>query len=198
MALRRGLHRTLTLGVVIVLVTAGALTATPVGAGLGGDSRTYTRACDDSVYGDLGDDWQKSSILVGRFAFIGARDYRDAPRRWFRKHNDGTYRTQKIMVQIENGDDMIARIPKSHRRKAGLVYDRSLFGRRLRISESDYELTFDVCANAVENPHGADVTQYNGGFVVARARCVPVKVLTGDGELIKRVRISFGAGRCRR
>ncbi len=161
-----------------------------------GDSRTYTRSCADSVYGDLGDDWRDSSVMVGRLAFVGAKHFRDAPRRWFRPNDEGRYRTHKIMVQIENGDDMIVRIPRRHRAKAGLVYDPSLFGRRLKIRRADYQVTFDVCANVAESPHGVDVTQYNGGFVVARKRCVPVDVLTDTGNRIRRVPISFGAGRC--
>ena len=161
-------------------------------------ARTYTRACEDSVHGDLGSACRQHSIVAGRLAFVGARGYRDAPRRWFRKRNDGSYRTQKILVRVENGDDVTVRIPRRHRRRAALVYDRSLFNRRLRISDADYRVNFDVCEDAVENPHGAEDTQYNGGFLVARARCVPVDVLTARGDLIKRVRISFGAGRCRR
>ena len=161
-----------------------------------GDSRTYTRSCADSVYGDLGDDWRDSSIVVGRLAFVGAKHFRDAPPRWFRPDDEGRYRTHKIMVQIENGDDMIVRIPRRYRGKAGLVYDPALFGRRLKIRQADYQVTFDVCANIAENPYGAHVSQYNGGFVVARKRCVPVDVLADTGERMRRVRISFGAGRC--
>ena len=160
-----------------------------------GGSRTYTRSCADSVYGELGDDWRDSSIVVGRLAFVGAKHFRDAPRRWFRPDGEGRYKTQKIMVQIQNGDDMIVRIPRRYRDKAALVYDPSLFGRRLRIRQADYQVTFDVCANIAESPHRADVTQYNGGFVVAGKRCVPVDVLTDTGERLRRVRISFGA-RC--
>ncbi|HEV3472096.1 MAG TPA: hypothetical protein VG408_02665, partial [Actinomycetota bacterium] len=141
------------------------------------------------MHGELDEDWRDSSIVIGRLAFVGARDYRDAPSRWFRKRRDGTYRTHKIMIQIENGADMTVRIPKPHRRKSALAYDPALFNERLRIRDADYEVIFDVCANVVENPHRADVTQYNGGFVVARARCVPVNVLNGEGERIKRIRI---------
>lgn len=181
--------------VALAIVMTAALTATPASEA-GTDPRTYTRTCDDSVDGDLGDQWRENSLVVQRLAFVGARDYRDAPRRWFRKHDDGTYRTQKILVRIENGDDLIVRIPKRHRRFAAFVYDRSLFGRRLRISEGDYQVTFDVCKDALENPYGADATQYNGGLLVAGPRCVPVIVLDENGELIERVKISFAAERC--
>lgn len=181
--------------VALAIVMTAALTAMPTSEAET-DPRTYTRTCDDSVDGDLGDQWRDNSVVAGRLAFVGARDYRDAPRRWFRKHDNGTYRTQKILVRIQNGHDLIVRIPKRHRRSAAFVYDRSLFGRRLRISEGDYQVTFDVCKDALENPYGADATQYNGGFVVAGTRCVPVIVLDANGDRIKRVEISFAAGRC--
>lgn len=177
------------IAVAVLVASASPLVATE-------DSRTYTRSCADSVYGELGDEWRKSSIIVGRVAFVGARGYRDAPRRWFRPDDNGRYRTQKVMIQVENGDDVVVRVARRARKEAGLVYDPSLFGRRLKIAATDYRVRFDVCSNIAENPHGAEVTQYNGGFVVSRARCVPLDVLTETGERIERIRISFGAGRC--
>lgn len=179
----------------LAVAMTAALTVSPAfGAGAG--SRTYTRTCEDSVHGDLGDGWRENSIVVQRLAFVGARDFRDAPRRWFRKADNSTYKTQKVLVSIQNGDDVTVRIPRRHRRSAAFVYDRALFERRLRISEGDYQVTFDVCKDTLESPYRAEDTQYNGGFVVAGARCVPVNVLDENRERIKRVEISFGAGRC--
>jgi hypothetical protein len=39
------------------------------------------------------------------------------------------------------------------------------------------------------------MTQFNGGFVVAGIRCVPLDVLTPGAAAVS-VTLSFGAGRC--
>ena len=52
----------------LLLATSGVLIAHPVAR-----DRTYTRSCDDSVWGSLGRGWRKGSIVVGPLAIVGAR-----------------------------------------------------------------------------------------------------------------------------
>jgi hypothetical protein len=169
------------------------IVAAPPAAGAG--SRTYVRECEDAVYGSLGRAWRRNSVVARRIAFVGARSYRDAPRRWFRKGKNG-YRTQKILAVVENGRDVVVRIHRSDRKRAALVYDPALFNQRLWIREADRTVRFDACRNREENPFGKRRAQFNGGFVVARRRCVTLDILNRKRERIDRATISFGAGRC--
>jgi hypothetical protein len=178
----------------VFAVTLVLIVSAPLVAWAG--SRTYVRECEDSVYGNLGRDWRRNSVVAHRIAFVGARGYHDDPPRRFHKGENG-YRTHKVLAVVENGRDVVVRVHRSDRRRAGLVYDPALFNRRLWIREADRTVRFDACKNKEENPFGKRRAQFNGGFVVARSRCVTLDILNRKRERIDRVTISFGAGRCR-
>jgi hypothetical protein len=158
--------------------------------------RTYTRPCDDSVYGDLGKGWRADSVTVGPLALVGARAYRDDPPKRFRKRRNG-YRSQKILAVVENGRNVSLKVPRRQRKHIALSYDPSHFDEQdMRIREADYLVVFDACRNRAENPFGKKRAQFNGGFVVAGARCARLNVLR-RGRRIGRAVVSFGKGRCR-
>jgi len=56
-------------------------------------------------------------------------------------------------------------------------------------------VTFRSCPPE-QTPPGAGGTQFNGGFLVAGARCATLEVSTPQWRTPRRVTVSFGAGRC--
>jgi hypothetical protein len=167
-----------------------------VAASASKDDRKYVRACDDSVYGGLGKGWRKRSVVVGPIAFVGGRDYKDSPREDFRKRNGG-YRYHKILAVVENGRDVIVRVPRHRRDRLALFYDPALFNReRVPLAKADYQVRFDACRNKDENPFGKGRAQFNGGFVVARAQCSVLNIVKRGKGRIGRAHFSFGMGRC--
>jgi hypothetical protein len=167
----------------------------PSGAEVSSDSHAenphrFTRPCGDSVFGDLGHGWRRSSIASGPLAFVGARrGYRHAPARRFESRR-GRYRPQKMLAVVDNGPDVEVRVPFWERRHVALVYDPELFNRRLKISKADYRVNFDACRDD-ENPFGKRTAQFNGAFLVAGTRCVVLEVIAGAGSN-ERIAISFG------
>ena len=161
------------------------------------DDRKYVRACSDSVHGTLGKGWRKDSVVVGPIAFVGAQAYKDGAHADFRKRKRG-YPVQKILVVVEHGRDVIVRVPRHRRKRLGLSYDRALFNRQaMPVSKADYQVRFDACRNKKENPYGRKRnTQFNGGFVVARAQCSVLNIVKRGRGRIGRAHLSFGMGRC--
>jgi hypothetical protein len=47
----------------------------------------FVRACEDSVFGELGQGWRKDSVVIGPIAFVGLRGYRHGPDRFFQSRN---------------------------------------------------------------------------------------------------------------
>jgi hypothetical protein len=91
-------------------------------------------------------------------------------------------------------------VPEAERRNAGLLFDPAVWNDRnaYRIEDGDSAVRFKACKKGERGPVGGPsnaMTQFNGGFVVAGARCLPLDVLVPSRETI-RVSLSFGAGRC--
>ena len=65
------------------------------------------------------------------------------------------------------------------------------------VSKADYQVRFDACRDETENPNGRKRnTQFNGGFVVARAQCSVLNIVRPALGRIGRAHLSFGMGRC--
>jgi streptogramin lyase len=160
----------------------------------------FLLSCSDSVYGQLGNGWQRDSVVVGPIAFAGLRAAAVEPHKSFAHHRGGWGGTKTIVV-VSEGKAVTVSIPPSERGRLALLYDSSAFklsGGWYSPSEGEQAVTFRACEPG-QSPYRAfgakGATQFAGGFIVAGAQCASLDV-TAAGEPTKHVRIPFGKDTC--
>jgi hypothetical protein len=166
--------------------------------------RAFVRTCEMSVYGTLdAPAWEKHSIIAGPLVFYFADQYAEQPASLFAPipGQDGFYAGQKLLVLVRRDTVATVVLPESERRYAGLLYNPAGWNERneYRIEDGESAVRFKACKKGERAPVGGPLnamTQFNGGFVVAGVRCVPLEVLVRGQERTIPVRLSFGAGRC--
>jgi hypothetical protein len=164
--------------------------------------RAFVRTCEASAYGTLDDPtWRKHSVIAGPLVFYSADQYAEQPPSLFAPivGNDGYYSGQKLLVLIRRGAVATVVVPESERRYARLLYNPADWNDRNAYIAKDGETTvrFEGCPKgetATGGPLNA-MTQFNGSFVVAGVRCLPLEVRVRGQDPIP-VTLSFGAGRC--
>ncbi len=163
----------------------------------------FVRACESSVYGKLQTRARRRhSIVAGPVIFYFARSYASAPTSSFDPAGGrrGRYWAQKLLVVVRAGAVARVVVPRAEQRHAALLYDPAAWTNEegaYRISDGQTAVAFEACAENRASPLGGPVgapTQFNGGFVVAGARCLPLLVSTEQRTI--RTTLSFGAGRC--
>jgi hypothetical protein len=150
----------------------------------------FVRACDNSVFGELGQGWKKASVIMGPIAFVGLRGYRDGPDRDFRSRQV-RYPALKVLAVV-TGDSVISvSIAHGDTDRVRMMYDPSAWGDRnlYPLNAGDTTTVFGPCL-----PHRS--TQFNGGFLVTGRTCATLKVSPGGGQPLRRL-VSFGAPSCR-
>jgi hypothetical protein len=166
--------------------------------------RAFVRTCATSVYGTLdARAWRQHSIVAGPLVFYYANQFADQPGSLFASlpGKDGYYAGQKLLVLVRRGAVARVVVPESERRHAALLYDPAAWNDRnaYRVEDGESAVAFRACKKAQTPPLGARLnamTQFNGGFVVAGARCLPLEVLVRADKATIPVKLSFGAGRC--
>jgi hypothetical protein len=165
--------------------------------------RAFVRTCEASVYGTLDDPtWRKHSVIAGPLVFYSADQYAEQPASLFAPipAENGHYAGQKLLVFVRRGAVATVIVPESQRRYAALLYNPADFNdsNEYRIEDGESAVTFKACKKGEASPVGGPLnamTQFNGGFIVAGVRCVPLEVrVRGQGTMP--VTLSFGAGRC--
>jgi hypothetical protein len=143
-------------------------------------------------------------IRAGPLVLI-AREYATEPRSTFRAvpGRPRRYYPQKLLVVVRAGVTVTASVPASERRFA-LLYGRSHwnipYSRGYRLADGERRVTFHACAPSTRSlvpgkrRRVGKWTEFNGGVLVAGARCVTVDV--GTRHRAWKARLSFGAGRC--
>jgi hypothetical protein len=171
-------------------------TSRPKGVqGAGDDTDALVRDCQSAVYGELDKGWRRESLVVGPLSFVYGRGYERRSPDEFRGRN-ARYFPTKVLVVVENGAVVTVTIPRSARPHASLQYEPSLSsGGRTRVDAGDHRVTFEACREG-ESPYAARETQFNGAFIVAGPRCVPLHIRINDEAPTRRVVFSFGAGHC--
>jgi hypothetical protein len=161
------------------------------------------RDCRSSVYGDLGSDWIRSSILVGPLAFVRAHGYSTSTYS-FASVGGGRYRGSKLLAVVRTGWVVRLVVPTAEGRKVALQYAPVDFNKAVVPAQSEHEVTFTACppGRPFLGPTTARWTQFNGAIVVAGRRCVTLAVYAAkQGHLLpsrpRHPRLSFGAGACR-
>ena len=166
--------------------------------------RAFVRTCEMSVYGTLDDPaWRTHSVVAGPLVFYSADQYAEQPASLFAPlpGNDGYYAGQKLLVLVRRGAVATVIVPESQRRYAALLYNPAAWNDRnaYRIEDGESAVTFKACKKGETAPVGGPLnamTQFNGAFVVAGVRCVPLEVLVRGQEGTSPVTLSFGASRC--
>jgi hypothetical protein len=166
--------------------------------------RTFARNCETSAYGTLDSPaWRKHSIIAGPLVFYYADQFAEQPGSLFASipGKDGYYAGQKLLVLVRRDVVATVVVPEPGRRFTALLYNPAAWNDRnaYRIEDGESAVTFKACKKGETPPVGAPVnamTQFNGGFVVVGARCVPLEVLVHGKKRAIPVKLSFGAGRC--
>jgi hypothetical protein len=195
---RRVLH--VALAAVVAANISGCMpagfTSRPKGVeSAGKDTDAFVRDCESAVYGELDKEWRRESLVVGPLSFVYGKSYNRRTPVEFRGRN-AKYFPSKVLVVVENGAVATVTIPASARRYASLLYDEESFGMggRVGVDAGDHRVTFEACRKG-ESPFAVPETQFNGAFIVAGPRCVPLRIRI-DGAGTRRVALSFGAGYC--
>jgi hypothetical protein len=151
--------------------------------------------------------YKRRSIRAGPLVLI-AGEYAAMPRAEFRAvpGRPGRYYPQKTLLLARAGSVVTLSVPRAERRHVALTYRPSdwkvPYARGYRLQDGEASVMFRACAASEpsfvlgrKRPVGR-WTEFNGGFIVAGARCVTLHVRAG--RRLVPVRLSFGAGRCRR
>lgn len=165
--------------------------------------RAFVRACKTSVYGTLDSPgWERHSITAGKLVFYYVDQFENQPASDFAPipGRKGYYAGQKLLILVPRDEVATVVVPESERQNARLLYDPAVWNDRnaYRIEDGETAVRFEGCKRG-ERIVGAPLnamTQFNGGVVVAGARCLPLEVLVRglDGPIP--VTLSFGAGGC--
>jgi hypothetical protein len=108
---------------------------------------------------------------------------------------------QKLLVLLRRGAVATVAVRESELRYAALLYNPAVWNDRnaYKVEEGEVAVTFKACKKGERGPVGGPLnamSQFNGGFVVAGVRCVPLDVRVQGREGAIPVRLPFGAGRC--
>lgn len=151
--------------------------------------------------------YRRRAIRAGPLVLI-AREYAAVPQADFRAvpGRPGRYYPQKTLLLARAGSAATLSVPRAERRHIALTYRPSdwkiPYARGYRLADGEASVTFRACRASepsfVPGRNGpvGRWTEFNGGFIVAGARCVTLHVHAG--RRVIPLRLSFGAGRCRR
>ena len=147
------------------------------------EAAPVVRDCSTSVYGELPADWRQHSASAGALSLYWGWGLK--PERVSRSR----YRPIKVLALVRPGASATLSVPLPERGVAALAYRSSAWSSAMRVSDGDAATTFTGCP-----PDGSgNDTQFNGGFVVAGARCAHFEVrIDGRADSLL-LEIPFGA-----
>jgi hypothetical protein len=168
--------------------------ATASGRSLPDGTTPFVRRCQNEAEGewggDLTKDWRRRSVIVGPLAFVALREYASTPASDYAPRGD-RFPALKVLAVLERGQTVTVAVTADQRPHAALIYDASKWTADgyLPLRAGDPAVTFIACK--------VGDTQFNGGFLVDRPRCLDLEVWVADATRPRPIRVSFGAGRCR-
>jgi hypothetical protein len=158
----------------------------PAGAAVFGGP---ARGCADRVEGELRRGWRREgTVAAGPIAWPYVRaTYAEQPRSLFAARR-GRYRGQKALAVVDAAAAVNVKV--GARSPASVLYDPALFNdsNLYRLGDGAKSFTFRACSD--------EETQFNGGFVVARAQCLLIDVSwrAPSGLRSGRAFLPFGTG----
>jgi hypothetical protein len=148
------------------------------------------RSCESSVYGELPAGWEAHTVFAGPLGFFdlyqNLREGRYTPLRGTTRR----YEAIKVLLLVRGGESATLTVPPDERRQVALLYAPPLAqgGNGVSVAEGHAAVTFHACPATGDLPY----TQFNGGFVVAGARCAEVDVSVEGRAETHALRIPFG------
>jgi hypothetical protein len=127
------------------------------------------RTCSEVGHGGLASDYRRRALVLGPLALSNLRTYRaDQPLPGHLGKRFGAY---EIIAVVRHGATPTIRLPRAEWATVGLLYDPNKFRAdgAYRIKDLAQAAQLRACRPAAFN-HG--VSQFDGGFVVARPQCV--------------------------
>ena len=168
---------------VVFGTVAAAVVVVVVASGCGGSSHATgppgsavtVRTCAMVGSGGLAPDWRRHALILGPRALARLRDYnarQPLPPSVGDRH--GAY---EVIAIVRAGARVTLSLPAAEWASVGLIYVPRKFrdDGAYRIGELDRAVRFEACRSPAFN-HG--VSQFDGGFVVARPQCVRFAVTT--------------------
>ena len=149
------------------------------------------RSCESSVYGELPAGWEAQTVFAGPLGFFDLHrnllEARYTPLRGTTRR----YEAIKVLLLVKGGASATLTVPREERRQVALLYAPPLArgGIGVSVAEGHAAVTFRACPASEDPPY----TQFNGGFVVAGARCAQVNVTVEGRSEPFVLRIPFGA-----
>ena len=132
-------------------------------------------------------------VTVGPITFVGLRRLASAPQDRFEP-----LATVKVPVLIEARRVVTVAVPRPHRAYLSLLFRT---GSGEKIGDGVPAVTYKACRqNEKAFSYDGTVgprTGFAAGFIVAGARCVPLRIWIAGRERPLHVRASLGAGQCR-
>jgi hypothetical protein len=167
--------------------------ATAPGRSLPDGTKPFVRRCQNEAEGEWGGelfkDWRRTSVIVGPLAFVALREYASLPAGDYAPRGD-RFPALKVLAVLDRGQTVTVAVAADQRPHAVLIYDASKWTADgyLPLRAGDPAVTFIACK--------VGDTQFNGGFLVDRPRCLDLEVWVADAARPRPVRVSFGAGPC--
>lgn len=148
------------------------------------------RGCSSSVSGVVSR--SPADVTIGPVTFLKLSEAADQPSSQF--ESNGQFPANKFVTLVEPGSSVLLVVPDQARQELGLLYDREVWQRdsMYRIEEAGRAVVLAACSPQQRQ----EPTQFNGGFVVAGARCTVLDVYVKGEDAPKRLDISFGKGDC--
>jgi hypothetical protein len=130
-----------------------------------------TRSCGDTVSGQLPGGWQSQragTVTTGPISWLYLEREKASPRSVAVKH------FVEAMAVVAPGREVTVTVPAGERHDVSLDYTDVSPRSRFQLSDGASSVTFSPCSG----PLGR--TQFDGGFILSRARCVTVIVDAGS------------------
>lgn len=162
----------------------------------------FARTCKTNVRGTLdASDWRRNSIVAGPLVFYYGKQFSTQEPSLFAPlpGKEGYYAGQKLLILLHPGTVATVAVSNEERRLAALLYDPAGWNDRnaYRIVDGQRAVSFHACkGKTAQTGRPLDaMTQFNGGFVVAGARCLALNVFVPEEPAIT-VELPFGTPRC--
>jgi hypothetical protein len=165
-------------------------------------SSAFARTCKTSVRGTLdSSDWRANSIVAGPLVFYYGKQFSTQEPSLFAQlpGKEDYYAGQKLLILVRPRTVATVAVTHEEQRFAALLYDPAGWNDRnaYRIMDGQRAVSFHACkGKTAETGQPLDpMTQFNGGIVVAGARCLALDVFVPQGRAIA-VELPFGTRRC--
>jgi len=173
--------------------SAGSAGARPVARSRA--AAAYTRGCGQAVGGTLPARWRRSGVVLGSLALYSFGQVTDRGRTSRLVASTLTPgREVKLLALVRPGAVVTLTVPPAERRVISLAYRPGVIPSAM--AGGDAAVTFHACASQPgEQPGFPGWTQFNGGIVVAGARCARL-VVASPGSVPASMVLAFGRRSC--